>query len=281
MNGNRLNNKNNNKNNAAAAPANKNNNKNNTPAINFSKNGATVTMNGNRLNNNNKKNNAAAAPANNKKNKNNNAVAAINFSKNGATVTMNGNRLNNNNKKNNAAAAPANKNKNAAVPSANAKPNNKTNPFGLVFSSNGAPQMISNPLFQANVKKYRPIKNMFTAAGKNTSGIVLNRNNNRPFGYVIPKSMVNTNPNMKVLLKNAGYKEKNNHFVHPLVGNSPNSLFVNNAPAPAPAPAPAVTNTSKNNNNKNNAECLKLMGEYKSLLQRMKDSKCNMNGIAK
>jgi hypothetical protein len=87
--------------------------------------------------------------------------------------------------------------------------------------------------------------------------------------------MVNTNPNMKVLLKNAGYKEKNNHFVHPLVGNNPNSLFVNNAPAPTPAPT--VTNT----NNKNNAECLKLMGEYKSLLQRMRDRKCNMNGIAK
>jgi len=263
-------NKQKNTNNAAAAPV-----------INFSKNGATVTMNGDRLNNNNKKNNASAAPANNNKNnknKNNNTVAAINFSKNGATVTMNGNRLNNNNKKNNAAAAPANNNKNkigsfgpVVNPKPNNKPNNTKNPFGLVFSSNGAPKMINNPLFQANVKKYRPIKNMFTAAGKNTSGIVLNRNNNRPFGYVIPKSMVNTNPNMKVLLKNAGYKEKNNHFVHPLVGNSPNSLFVNNAPA---------ANNNKNNN-KNNAECLKLMGEYKSLLQRMKDSKCNMNGIAK
>jgi hypothetical protein len=168
-------------------------------------------------------------------------------------------------------------NKNAAVPSANAKPTNKTNPFGLVFSSNGAPKVINNPLFQANVKKYRPINNLFTAAGKNTSGITRNMKNNRPFGYVIPMSTVKNNPNMKVLLKNAGYKEKNNHFVHPLVGNSPTSLFVNNAPAPAPAPT--VTNTNKNN--QNNAECLKLMGEYKSLLQRMKDSKCNMNGIAK
>ena len=295
MNGNRLNNKNKN---------------NNTPAINFSKNGATVTMNGNRLNN---KNNAAATANKTNNNKNNNNTPAINFSKNGATVTMNGNRLNNkNNNKNNSknVAGPSgknynknesllnnkgkklgsfgpavnaktnNKNKNAAVPSANAKPNNNMNPFGLVFSSNGAPKMINNPLFQANVKKYRPIKNMFTAAGRNTSGIVLNRNNNRPFGYVIPMSVVKNNPNMQVLLKNAGYKEKNNHFVHPLVGASPNGLFVNNAPAPAPAPT--VTNTNKNNkNNKNNAECLKLMGEYKSLLQRMKDSKCNMNGIAK
>jgi hypothetical protein len=209
-------------------------------------------------------------------NKNNNKNVAgssgKNYNQNGSLLNNKGNKI--------GSFGPAvnaktnNKNKNAAVPSANAKSNNKTNPFGLVFSSNGAPKPVNNPLFQANVKKYRPINNLFTAAGKNTSGITRSMKNNRPFGYVIPMSVVKNNPNMKVLLKNAGYKEKNNHFVHPLVGNSPNSLFVNNAPAPAPAPT--MTNT-----NKNNAECLKLMGEYKSLLQRMKDSKCNMNGIAK
>ena len=227
-------------------------------------------MNGNRLNKNN--------------NTKNNAAAAINFSKNGAPVTMNGNRLNKNNNTNGNKVGPVvkantnntNKSKNGAAPTTN----NKTNPFGLVFGSNGAPKVINNPLFQANVKKYRPINNLFTAAGKNTSGITRNMKNNRPFGYVIPLSAVKNNPNMQVLLKNAGYKEKNNHFVHPLVGNSPNSLFVNNAPAAAKNNAPAA---AKNNtkNNKLNAECLKLMGEYKSILQRMKDSKCNMNGIAK
>ena len=243
MNGNRLNKNNNTKKNAGAA-------------INFSKNGAPVTMNGNRLNKNN----------NTKKN----AGAAINFSKNGAPVTMNGNRLNKNNKGNKVGSFG---------PTVNAKTNNKTNPFGLVFASNGAPKVINNPLFQANVKKYRPINNLFTTAGKNTSGITRNMKNNRPFGYVIPVSAVKNNPNMQVLLKNAGYKEKNNHFVHPLVSASPNGLFVNNAPAAAKNNAPAV---AKNNakNNKLNAECLKLKGEYKSLLQRMKDSKCNMNGIA-
>ena len=197
-------------------------------------------------------------------------VTTNNKNKNGAPVTMNGNRLNKNNKGNKVGSFG---------PTVNAKTNNKTNPFGLVFASNGAPKVINNPLFQANVKKYRPINNLFTTAGKNTSGITRNMKNNRPFGYVIPVSAVKNNPNMQVLLKNAGYKEKNNHFVHPLVSASPNGLFVNNAPAVAKNNAPAV---AKNNakNNKLNAECLKLKGEYKSLLQRMKDSKCNMNGIA-
>ena len=100
--------------------------------------------------------------------------------------------------------------------------------------------------------------------------------------------MVNTNPNMKVLLNNAGYKNKQEHRVHPLVGNSPNNLFVNNAQLsnnPQVNPPAAANNNQSRNQLKNylkntQRRCEDLKNEYKDLLQRMKDINCNMNGIA-
>ena len=276
-------------------------NNNNTQVINFSNKGAAVTMNGKLSNNKGKIGNASANKTTT------NTVAA---------VTMNGKLSNNKGKIGNASAnktttmngqngrLPTTTNNGAAVgngrsnnnpqgsfgpavitPKLNNKPKNTKNPFGLVFNSNGEPNTINNPLFKANVKKYRPINNLFTATSNKTSGITLNLKNNRPFGYVIPMSAVKNNPNMNALVKIAGYKIKNNHFVHPLVGNSPNSLFVNNAPLPnnPQVKPPAAANINQNNRNRLKnylKKCDELKNEYKSLLQRMKDINCNMNGIA-
>ena len=150
-----------------------------------------------------------------------------------------------NGKPNGNAALPTNLSVNiGAAP----KPNNKPN------GNKGNKNTFTNPLFTANVRKYNPINNLFV-----NKKITKNMKNNCPYGYVIPKSMVKNNPNMQVLLSNAGYVNRNNHFVHPSAKNRP--LFKANTPQ------------------NNNTECVKLIAEYKSLLQRMKDSKCKMNNL--